>query len=377
MKKLLTLCLGLFAVGALSAQQLSGPPSGDNQKSRVTQFIGPVEVTINYSSPDVHAPNGDDRKGKIWGTPVAHYGFVNQGFGAGIPAPWRAGANENTTITFSHDVKIEGKDLKAGKYGLFLAVQKEGPWTWVFSSNSSSWGSYFYNPSEDVLRADASAQDGAYTENLTYGFDDRKPASATAYLQWELKKIPFKIEVSNVNELYVAAMRNELRSSTGFDYRNYSNAAMFCANNKINLEEGLKWADKAMDPFIGGVEDFNSLSAKALVLTAMGRGKEADVAMDKAIKLQSTTVQQVHQYGRTLLNGGNKEKAMEIFQWNAKTHPEEKFTPNVGLARGYTAMGDKKNAIKYWELALQNIPENQKPNQALYEGELKKLKDTK
>ena len=365
--------MGVFTISALFAQQLSGPPSGDNQKSRVTQWIGPVEVTVNYSSPDVHAPNGDDRKGKIWGTPVAHYGFVDQGFGAGNPAPWRAGANENTTITFSHDVKIEGKDLKAGTYGLFLAVQKEGPWTWVFSKNNASWGSYFYNPAEDALRADVTPQDGAYTENLTYGFDDRKSNAATAYLQWELKKISFKIEVSNVNDLYLAAIRDELRSSPGFDPRNFSNAAIFCANKKINLEEGLTWADKAIT---NGGEDFNALSAKSLVLMAMGKGPESAAVMDKAIKLPSTNVAQVHQYGRTLLNGGFKEKAMEVFQYNAKAHPTEKFTPNVGLARGYTAMGDKKNAIKYWELAIQNIPENQKANAAFYEGELKKLKES-
>ena len=174
MKNFFTLVAGILLAATLSAQQLSGPPSGDNQKARVTQWIGPVEVTIDYNSPDVHAPNGDDRTGKIWGTTVAHYGFIDQGFGAGKPAPWRAGSNENTTITFSHDVRIDGKDLKAGKYGLFLAVAKEGPWTWVLSKNSTSWGSYFYNEAEDALRVNAPAKDGAYTEYLTYGFDERR-----------------------------------------------------------------------------------------------------------------------------------------------------------------------------------------------------------
>ena len=377
MKTFLTLMTGVLISATLSAQQLSGPPSGDNQKARISQWIGPVEVTIKYNSPDVHAPNGEDRTGKIWGTPVAHYGFINQGFGAGRPAPWRAGSNENTTITFSHDVKIEGKDLKAGTYGLSLAVAKEGPWTWVFSKNFTSWGSYFYNEAEDALRVDVPAKDGSYTEYLTYGFDERKPSSAVAFLQWENKKIPFRIEAPAVNDIYVASMRNELRNSTGFDVRNYSAAANFCANNKTNLEEALGWADRAMDPSIGGTEAFTMLQAKANVLNAMGRGPEASAIMDKAIKLPSTSVQEIHQYGRLLINTGSKEKAMEVFQYNAKAHPEEKFTPNVGLARAYTAMGDKKNAIKYWELAIMNIPENQKTNTALYEGELKKLKESK
>ncbi|MBK7652641.1 MAG: DUF2911 domain-containing protein [Flammeovirgaceae bacterium] len=124
------------------SQGLTTPPSGDNQKSKVTQFIGPVEVSIAYSSPDVHSPSGEDRSGKIWGG-AAHFGFIDQGFGNSKSAPWRAGANENTTFTVSHEVTIEGKPLKAGTYGLFLAVSKEGPYTWIFSKNSTSWGSFF------------------------------------------------------------------------------------------------------------------------------------------------------------------------------------------------------------------------------------------
>ena len=355
------------------AQTLSQPPSGDNQKSKVIQWIGPVEVSIAYSSPDVHAPNGDDRKGHIWGE-VVHYGYMDQGFGPAKEAPWRAGANENTIITFSNDVKIEGKNLKAGSYGLFLGVAKEGPSTWIFSKNTSSCGSYFYDKKEDALRVDAQGKDAEYTENLTYGFDDRKSNSAIAFLQWENKKFPFKIEVPNVNELYFSLMRDELRSSAGFDARNFSAAAQFAAANKIDLEEALIWSDKALDPNLGGSENFNALSTKSTVLHAMNRDTEADAIMDKAIKVPDATVQAIHQYARGLLASGKKEKALEVFLYNAKIHPEEKFTPNVGLARGYTAIGDKKSAIKYWELAIKNLPENQKANIAFYQSELAKLK---
>lgn len=365
---------GLVASFFAAAQSLTLPPSGDNQKAKVIQYIGPVEVSITYSSPDVHGPNGEDRKGHVWGE-LVHYGYVDQGFGSSKAAPWRAGANENTIITFSHDVKIEGKALKAGSYGLFLATEKSDPWTWIFSKNYTSWGSYFYNQNEDALRVPATPQDAPYTEWLTFGFDDRQATSTMAYLQWENKRISFKIEVPNINDIYVSHMRNELRSYPGFDARNFSTAAAFCARNKINLDEALTWANAAMDPNIGGQEDFNSLQVKSLVLTALGREVEANETMDKAIKKSDASVQAIHQYARTLLNAGKKEKAMEIFQYNARKHPEEKFTPNVGLARGYTAMGDKKNAIKYWELAIKNIPDNQKQNLAFYETELKKLKE--
>lgn len=361
---------GQFAV----AQGITLPPSGDNQKSSVSQWIGLVKVTIDYNSPDVHGPNGEDRKGKIWGE-VVHYGFIDQGFGTSKAAPWRAGANENTTISFSHSVKIGGQDVNAGTYGLFLAVEKEGPWTWILSKDASSWGSYFYNPELDVVRVKVTPQDCEYTEWLTYSFDDRQRSSAVAYLQWENKRAGFKIEVPNTNELYATKMRDDMRGTTaGFQQQPYLNAASFCAQNKVNLDEALVWAELAIrDPFFGQ-ENFNALSVKAQVLTAMGRDADAENTMDKAIAHPTASVNAVHQYARTLLVSGKTQKAMEVFKLNAKTHPEEKFTTNVGLARGYTALGDKKNAIKYWELAIKNIPENQKQNLPFYEGELKKLK---
>lgn len=110
-------------------------------------------------------------------------------------------------------------------------------------------------------------------------------------------------------------------------------------------------------------------------LLSMGKDLDAEAVMNKAIKHPTASVQAVHQYGRSLLASGKIEKAFEVFRLNAKNHPEEKFTPYVGLARAYTALGDKKNAIKYWELAIKNLPENQKQNLRSYEGELKKLKE--
>lgn len=373
MKKICTLLFAVLVAAKAFSQSLPLPPNGENQKSSVSQWIGPVEVKITYHSPNVHAPNGDDRTGHIWGE-LVHYGLIDQGFGPSKAAPWRAGANENTTISFSHPVKVEGKEIAAGTYGLFLEVSKEGPWTWIFSKNSSSWGSYFYNPAEDALKVSVTPVDAPFTEFLTYSFDDRFLNTATAFLQWEKKKVPFKIEVPNVNEIYVGMMRDELRSSTGFDVRNYATAARFCAQNKLNLEEALAWADASMDPNNGGQEDFIGLSTKAAVLNAMGKGNEASAIMDKAIKMPSARMTDVHQYGRTLIGMGQNQKALEVFQFNAKSHPEEKFTTFVGLARGYTAVGNKKEAIKNWEIALKNIPQGQEGNRPVWENELKKLK---
>jgi tetratricopeptide (TPR) repeat protein len=377
MKRQIPLLLIFILLSTISfAQGLTTPPSGDNQKAKVTQYIGPVEVSISYSSPDVHGANGEDRTGKIWGE-VVHFGFIDQGFGPSKAAPWRAGANENTIFYVSHDVKIEGKELKAGTYGLFLAAAKEGPYTWIFSKNSSSWGSYFYDPKEDALRVEVMPKEAPYKEWLTFGFENRLPTSASAYLRWEKKRIPFKIEVPNINEIYVSKMRDELRGELGFKQENWITAAQFCLQNKINLEEALNWVNMSVsNPFIG-VENFTTHQTRASLLEALGKQQEATAEMDKAIKDPSASAQDIHQYGRSLLQAGKNDKAMEIFKYNAKTHPEEKFTTNVGLARGYTALGDKKNAIKYWEVALKNLPENQKGNQALYESEIKKLKEGK
>ena len=374
MKKILPVALFVGMLMPAIAQNISLPPSGDNQKSEVKQWIGPVEVTITYNSPDVHGPNNEDRTGKIWGE-LVHYGFIDQGFGSSKAAPWRAGANENTEISFSHNVKVEGKDLKAGTYGFFIAVEKDKPWTLVFSKNHSSWGSYFYDEKEDALRVEVQPKDAEYTEWLTYGFSDRGKSSATAFMKWEKKSVSFNIEVPNVNEIYLSKIRNELRTSPGFDHQNWMYAAQFCLNNKINLEEALTWADNAISlPFIGQ-ENFNTLQTKASLLEALDRISEAEAVMQKAVDHPTATVQNIHGYGRALIARGKNEKALEVFKLNAKKHPDDKFTTTVGLARGYTAVGDKKNAIKSWELAIKNLPENQKPNLKYYEGELKKLKE--
>jgi tetratricopeptide (TPR) repeat protein len=97
--------------------------------------------------------------------------------------------------------------------------------------------------------------------------------------------------------------------------------------------------------------------------------------MDEAVAMAEAPVMGIHQYGTSLIAAGNKDKAMKVFMMNRQRHPDETFVTYVGLARGYTALGDKRNAIENWEIALKNIPENQKPNLAVYEQALKALKE--
>jgi tetratricopeptide (TPR) repeat protein len=366
-----------ITVAGQETSELSTPPNGDNEHSEVSQWIGPVKISIDYHSPKVHNPASNDRTGHIWGE-LVHYGLVDEGFGPTKGAPWRAGANESTSITFSNDVKVEGKDLKAGTYALFLDVEKNGPWQWIFS-NHLGWGSFQYDPQDETLRVPVTPEEAPFTEFLTYGFDERRPDSAVAYLQWEKKRIPLKIAVSNVNGLYVAKMRQDLQSWSGFNYQDWQNAAQFCADNKINLEEALNWSDKAIDgPFRGATiahEDFSTLSTKAAVLVAMGRDADADAVIQKALHLPTADAYSIYAYGMGLLRKDKKENAMKIFSFNYQQHPQDKFWTSLGLARGYTALGDKKNAIANWEVVVQNVPANLSNRTATYEAALKKLKE--
>ncbi len=348
--RLLAVAAFVIAVQPVMSQ-VTLPPSGNNQKSSVTQFIGSIAtVTIDYGSPGVRK-----REGKIWGQLVP-WGLAPNSFGSATEIPWRAGANENTTFEFSHDVLIQGKPLAAGKYGFHIIPQESGPWTLIFSKNSTAWGSFFYNPAEDAIRVTATPESTGFHEWLTYEFVDRQPGSATVALIWENLKLPFTIEVKDLNELYVAQLRNELQNSPGFTWQNWVNASAFCVQADTHLEEALVWAENAVSlPFIGQ-ENFATLSNKAQVLQKLGRSSESAEVMDKAVKHPTATAFQIHAYGRQLLASGMKEKALEIFKYNFE---KEKggWPTHVGMARGLSAVGQYDKALEHAKKGLEQAPD--------------------
>jgi len=189
--------------------QLTTPPGGGNKKASIAERVGLTDVAIHYDRPGVKG-----REGQIWGKLITP-GFTDLGFGTSKAAPWRAGANENTTIEFSTDVKIEGQDLPAGKYGFFIAYDPS-ECTLIFSKNSSSWGSFFYDPKEDILQVKVKPQPLSNSvEWLKYEFLDQKESSATIALEWEKLMIPFTVNTDLV-QLQLASFRRELRSDKGF-----------------------------------------------------------------------------------------------------------------------------------------------------------------
>jgi tetratricopeptide (TPR) repeat protein len=367
MKKLISTSLLVAAISFTAASQLTMPPDGGNKKASVSERIGITDVTIHYDRPAVKG-----REGKIWGQ-LVQPGYNDLGFGTSKAAPWRAGANENTTIEFSTDVKIEGQILPAGKYGFFIAYDPNES-TIIFSKNNTSWGSFFYNDAEDALRVKIkpASMDNS-VERLKYEFLNQTDNSATIALEWEKLMFPFKVE-TDLDKLQLESFRRELQGERSFSpgWQSYQQAALYTANHNTDLEEGLKWADQAINDRFVGESNFVTLSTKAMILAKLARTNEADSVMKKALPMG--TMQQVHQYGRQLLAQKKYKEAYDVFQLNYKKNPTQ-YTTMMGMARAYSGLSDFPNALKYANMALAAAPDQ--GTKTFVEGLVGKLKEKK
>ncbi len=366
MKKMIVCLLTVAsALGSFAQIPLTVSPSGGNKKASVSERIGITDVTIHYDRPGVKG-----REGKIWGQLIP-VGFTDPGFGNSKAAPWRAGANENTTFEFSSDVKIEGQLLPAGRYGFFVAYDPE-ECTLIFSKNSTSWGHFYYNEKEDALRVKVKPQPLDKTvEWLKYEFMNQTENSAIVSLQWEKLAIPFKIEVNYIKE-QVESFRRELRTDKGFGWEGWDQAAQWCVQHNTNLDEALLWTDSSTGQTFGGDRSFRAWSTRAQVLEKLGRSADAAAVMQKALPFGN--MNEVHQYGRQLLGLKLYKMAFDVFKTNFDKYPNQ-FTTLMGMTRGYAGTGDLKNALKYAQLALPLAPNQQ--NKTAVEGIIQKLKDGK
>lgn len=364
MKKLLFACC-LLQLGFAQAQRiLTTPPSGGNKKAMVGEQIGLTTITIHYDRPAVKG-----REGRIWGQ-LVQPGFFDQGFGNAKAAPWRAGANETTIITFDKDVTIEGKPLKAGKYGLYIAYGPEQS-TLIFSHDYQSWGSYYYDPKNDALRVTvkpvATAQS---TEWMRYDFSNQTESAATISLLWEKLAIPFRVETDLVQQ-QIDLYRKELRTDKGFYWSPWQQAAQWCLDRNVNLEEALQWADTSISTSLGN-RNFTTLSTRARILERLGKTTEAAAGMKEALNMGD--MNQVHQYGRLLLQQKKNAEAVEVFKLNLQKNPGQ-YTTLMGMARGYSAIGDYKKALEMAEKALPLAPPG--ANKTFVERALTLLKEGK
>ena len=362
MKKNTSLIILVLVTLNVAAQNLKSPSPGGNKKAMVAEVIGITKVTINYDRPGVKG-----REGKIYGTTVVHKGFEDPGFGKTKAAPWRAGANENTTFEFTTEVKIEGQVLPAGKYGFFIAYDPT-ECTLIFSKNNNSWGHYYYNETEDALRVKVKpvATDKS-VEWLKYEFINQTDTTATVALMWEKLMIPFTIEV-NLFKTMLEDYRLELRDGRGFTSEANEQAAELCLKYNNNLDEALVWSNDALlfD------KNFKTLMTNANIREKLGQKAKADSVIKEAMEIGK--VQEIHLYGRKLLGQKKSKEAFEIFKFNAKKFPKQ-YTTYMGLTRGYSAMGDYKTAIVNAKLARSLAPDEQ--NKKLVESSIKKLEEGK
>jgi len=339
---LLLSCVVLFSVASTMAQSALLDIPRDSQHATVLQKVGITDIKVNYHRPLV--------KGRqIWGKVVPY------------DAVWRAGANENTTISFSDPVNVEGKPLEAGTYGLHM-IPGQSDWIVIFSKNSTSWGAFTYKQDEDALRVTVKPQPAEFHEALAYDFDDVKDDSAVLTLRWEKLAVPVKIGV-NTKELVQANLHKQLRGFAQYTWDGWDDAANYLLANKLNMDDALTYCDRSIQV----EERFDNLYTKSKVLTAIGRKDEADKTLTAA--LAKANALQMHSYARQLQIDGQNEKAFAIYRENAKKNPDA-WIVHMGLGRMYSAQGDYANAAKEMRVALTGAPE---PNKAFLQNFVKRL----
>jgi Protein of unknown function (DUF2911)/Bacterial transcriptional activator domain len=339
--------LALVALwAAVQPAAAQGPPLTLPQPSpaaSITQQIGLTDVTITYHRPAVN-------KREVWGKLVPY------------DQVWRAGANENTAITFSSDVTVGGQKIAAGSYGLHM-IPTTKDWTIILSRESHAWGSFFYNQKDDAARFTATPRASDFVERLAYTFDDPSDHGVTATLHWEKLAVPLTIEV-DTPAVVASSLRTQLRGLQGFFWQPFAQAAAYCANHNVNLEEAQAWADKAVKLN----ENFSTLRAQALVAEKRGNAALAQQLRDKSLTL--ATEADMNNYGYQLLGAGKTQEAIAVFKQNVQKYPSS-WNAYDSLGEGLAAAGQKAEAIAQYQKARSMVKDE--TNQKRIDGILKGL----
>ena len=346
MKRPLVLGFGGLVLAATMALGQAPPLTVPDASpaATVSQTIGITNVTISYHRPAVN-------KREVWGKLVPY------------DQVWRAGANMNTTITFSSPVTIGGKQLPAGTYGLHT-IPTAGDWTIILSANSNNWGSFSYDEKQDVLRFKATPRPADFEERLEYRFENPTETAATAILHWEKLEVPFTIDV-DTKAVTFASLKNELYGLNQFFWQSWNNAAQWCVRNDYQLDQALAWADKSIQL----QPSFPNLRTKAAILEKKGDVKQAEDLRAQALKL--ATEADINVLGYQLLQAGKTDEAIAMFRKNVKDHPESWNTYD-SLGEALAAKGDKKAAIDNYSKALAMVADD--ANKKRINGILTQLK---
>ncbi len=319
--------LGLAAILATAttarAQRLSAPDA--SPPARVQQTVGLTEIAVSYHRPAVAGR-------AVWGKLVPH-GEV-----------WRSGANENTTVSFSTDVKVGGKPLRAGTYGLHtIPTAKE--WTIIFSTATTAWGSFTYDPKEDALRVTVTPRPLAgFEERLAFRFDEPTDKKVTLTLTWEKLAVPIAIEVDTPT-VVMASMRRELRGSAGFEARSWTQAAAYWLRNGGPLDEALRMVDRS----IGMAASYGALMVRADILEKQGNRAGAADARAKAQPL--ATEAELNQVGYRLIGEKKLDEAIAVFRDIVARFPQS-WNAQDSLGEALAVKGDKAGALAAYGKAL-------------------------
>lgn len=294
-----------------------------SQRASVSQNIGLTEISITYDRPMVN-------KREVWGKLVPY------------DSVWRAGANENTVIAFSSPVRVGGRDLPAGRYGVHM-IPTASEWTVILSNQADAWGSFSYDPKEDAVRLTAVPVAAPFQEALGYTLDDPGKGSVVAALHWEKLAVPFTIEVDH-KQVVVDSLRQQLRGLPRFFWQPWNQAAAWCAANDVNLEEATEWAQRS----IAINENFNNLRLKAALLEKTGDATNAEQLRRRSLEL--ATEPDMNAYGYQLLGAGKVDSAIVVFRKNVKDYPKS-WNAYDSLGEAYATKGDKRRAIEQYTKA--------------------------
>ena len=220
MKKII---LGLALCSAIVfsyAQAIVTPQPSPTQTVKQNFSVGSIE--LNYSRPAVKGR-------KVYGDLVP-FGNV-----------WRTGANSATTLTFSDDVNIGGKDIKAGKYGL-LSIPGSSEWTLIITKDVNVNAPSLYKPENDVVRVMARAvQIPMSIENFTIQFANITNSTCELQLMWENTVVVLPIK-ANTDAKVMAQIDNIFNK----DSKPYFAAASYYFENGKDMAMARTWVDKAL-----------------------------------------------------------------------------------------------------------------------------------
>lgn len=316
--------IAFFLPFAAVAQVPGLTPPDQSPAAVVSQELGLTNLSVSYHRPAVSGR-------QVWGALVPY------------DQVWRAGANENTVVTFSTPVTVNGTNVPAGTYGLHM-IPTKGDWTVIFSKESGAWGSFSYDPKEDAARVTVKPEAAPMQERLGYTFDEPTRDSVVLALRWEKVRVPLDIRI-DLGRTVLETYKAQLRGLPRFGWQGWNQAANWAAENNIDLDDALSWADRS----ISMNRNFANLRTKALVLAKKGDAPGAEKLLKEALGI--ATEVEINAYGYQLLGQGKVDEAIAMFEKNVRDHPNS-WNAADSLAEAYGVKGDKKKSLEYYTKAM-------------------------